>query len=152
MFKCTVAPKPSNIRKIIADGNCLFRTFSFCLSGSEEHHLIIQRVICDYMEFFSSMWQLLVGTCTILKFLDCGMHTSGIGREHWGTKIKILAFADMCNCMVYVYNDHDSTHKIKQYEDYEPRPRADRPATNTADLTIFLLYNAHNHFEVVLSP
>uniref|UniRef100_A0A914V6J2 OTU domain-containing protein n=1 Tax=Plectus sambesii TaxID=2011161 RepID=A0A914V6J2_9BILA len=135
MFKCTAAPKPKNIRKIIADGNCLFRAFSFCLTSFELHHLTIQRVICDYMEFTYR-----------------GVRTSGIGREHWGTEIENLAFADMCNCMVCVYNDHDSARNIKQYEGYGPRPRADRPATDNADLTTFLLYNAYNHFEVVLSP
>uniref|UniRef100_A0A914WZI3 OTU domain-containing protein n=1 Tax=Plectus sambesii TaxID=2011161 RepID=A0A914WZI3_9BILA len=152
MFKCTAAPKPKNIRKIVANGNCLLRAFSFCLTSFEQHHLIIQRVICDYMEFYSSIWQPLVGTRTVSEYSDRGVRTSGISREHWGTEIEILAFADMCNCMVYVYNDHDSARKIKQYEGYRPRPRADYPATNIADLTTFLLYNAHNYFEVVLSP
>uniref|UniRef100_A0A914WWA7 OTU domain-containing protein n=1 Tax=Plectus sambesii TaxID=2011161 RepID=A0A914WWA7_9BILA len=152
MFSRTAAPKPKNIRKIIADGNCLFRAFSFCLTGSEEHHLTVRRVICDYMEFFSSVWQPLVGNRTITEYLDRGVRTSGIGREHWGTEIEILAFADMCNCMVYVYNDHGSARKIKQYKGYGPRPRADRSAQDIADLTTFLLYNAYNHFEVVLSP
>uniref|UniRef100_A0A914WGY3 Uncharacterized protein n=1 Tax=Plectus sambesii TaxID=2011161 RepID=A0A914WGY3_9BILA len=124
----------------------------FCLAGSEEHHLTIRRVICDYMEFYPSTWQPLVGTPTISEYLDRGVRTSGIGREHWGTEIEILAFADMCSFMVYVYNDHGSAHKMEQYEGYGPRPRADRPATNIADLTTFLLYNAHNHFEVVLLP
>uniref|UniRef100_A0A914WPE9 OTU domain-containing protein n=1 Tax=Plectus sambesii TaxID=2011161 RepID=A0A914WPE9_9BILA len=152
MFKCTVASKPKNIRKIVADGNCLFRAFSFCLTGSEQHHLTVRRAICDYMELFSSVWQPLMGTHTIAKFLDRSVCISGIGRDHWGTEIEILVFADMFNCMIYVYNNHNSARNIKQYEGYGPRPRADRPATNNADLTTFLLYNAHNHFEVVLSP
>uniref|UniRef100_A0A914UWQ7 OTU domain-containing protein n=1 Tax=Plectus sambesii TaxID=2011161 RepID=A0A914UWQ7_9BILA len=114
MFERTAAPKAKNIRKIIADGNCLFRAFSFCLTGSKSHHLTVRRVICDYIEFFSSVWQPLVGTCTISEYLDRGVRYSGIGREHWGTEIEILAFADMFNCMVYVYNDHDSARKVKQ--------------------------------------
>uniref|UniRef100_A0A914XEK2 OTU domain-containing protein n=1 Tax=Plectus sambesii TaxID=2011161 RepID=A0A914XEK2_9BILA len=97
IFKCTVASKPKNIRKIVADGNCLFRAFSFCLTGFEQHHLTVRRAICDYMEFFSSVWQPLMGTHTIAEFLDRDMRTSGIGREHWGTEIEILVFAVMCN-------------------------------------------------------
>ena len=93
-----------------------------------------------------------MGTRTIAEYLDRGVRTSGISREQWGTEIEILAFADMCNCMVYVYNDHGSARKSKQYEGYGPRPRADRSAQDIADLTTFLLYNAHDHFEVVLSP
>uniref|UniRef100_A0A914VFJ2 OTU domain-containing protein n=1 Tax=Plectus sambesii TaxID=2011161 RepID=A0A914VFJ2_9BILA len=152
MFNRTAAPKPKNIRKIIADGNCLFHTFLFCLTSSEQHHLTIRRVICNYMEFYLATWQPLVGIRTISEYLDRGVRTSGISREHWGTEIKILAFANMFNCMIYVYNDHNSARNIKQYEGYGPRPRANRPATNNADLTTFLLYNAHDHFEVVLSP
>uniref|UniRef100_A0A914X6U7 OTU domain-containing protein n=1 Tax=Plectus sambesii TaxID=2011161 RepID=A0A914X6U7_9BILA len=107
-------------KKIVADGNCLFRAFSFCLTGSESHHLTVRRVLCDYIEFYPSTWQPLVGTRTIAKYLDRGVRTSGIGREHWGTKIEILAFANMFNCMIYVYNDHDSARNIKQYEGYGP--------------------------------
>uniref|UniRef100_A0A914X5H3 Uncharacterized protein n=1 Tax=Plectus sambesii TaxID=2011161 RepID=A0A914X5H3_9BILA len=97
MFKCTVASKPKNIRKIVAEGNCPFRAFSFCLTGSEQHHLTVRRAICDYMEFFSSVWQPLMGTHTIAEFLDRGVRTSGIDIEHWGTKIEMLVFAILCN-------------------------------------------------------
>uniref|UniRef100_A0A914UZ86 Ubiquitinyl hydrolase 1 n=1 Tax=Plectus sambesii TaxID=2011161 RepID=A0A914UZ86_9BILA len=120
MFERTAAPKAKNIRKIVADRNCLFRAFSFCLTSSEQHHLTIWRVLCDYMEFYSSPWQPLVGTRTIAEYLDRSVCTSGIGRDHWGTEIEILAFANMCYTMVYVYNDHDSAHKIKLYEGYGP--------------------------------
>uniref|UniRef100_A0A914X2M4 OTU domain-containing protein n=1 Tax=Plectus sambesii TaxID=2011161 RepID=A0A914X2M4_9BILA len=65
MFNRTAAPKPKNIRKIVADGNCLFRAFSFCLTDSESHHLTVRRIICDYMEFYPSTWQPLVGTRTV---------------------------------------------------------------------------------------
>uniref|UniRef100_A0A914X0P6 OTU domain-containing protein n=1 Tax=Plectus sambesii TaxID=2011161 RepID=A0A914X0P6_9BILA len=146
------APKSKNIRKIIADDNCLFHAFLFCLTSSKQHHLTIRRIICVYMEFYLATWQPLVGTRTISEYLDRGMRTSSICREHWGTKIEILTFANMCNCMVYVYNNHNSARNIKQYKGYRPQPRANRPATSIADLTTFLLYNAHNHFKVVLSP
>uniref|UniRef100_A0A914X4H7 OTU domain-containing protein n=1 Tax=Plectus sambesii TaxID=2011161 RepID=A0A914X4H7_9BILA len=118
MFERTAAPKPKNIRKIVSNVNCLFRAFSFCLTGFEQHHLAVRRAICNYMEFYLSTWQPLVGTCTVSEYLERGVRSSGIGREHWGTEIEILAFADMCNCMIYVYNDHDSARKIKQYEGY----------------------------------
>uniref|UniRef100_A0A914WWF8 Ubiquitinyl hydrolase 1 n=1 Tax=Plectus sambesii TaxID=2011161 RepID=A0A914WWF8_9BILA len=88
MFNRTAAPKPKNIRKIVANDNCLFRAFSFCLTGSEEQYLTIWHVICNYMEFYSSMWQLLVGTHTVSEYSDRGVRTSGIGREHKGTKIE----------------------------------------------------------------
>uniref|UniRef100_A0A914W5B2 OTU domain-containing protein n=1 Tax=Plectus sambesii TaxID=2011161 RepID=A0A914W5B2_9BILA len=152
IFKCTAAPKPKNIGKIVADGNCLFRAFSFCLTGSESHYLAVRRALCDYMELYPSTWQPLVGTRTVSEYLDRAVRTSGISREHWGTEIEILAFANVFNCMIYVYNAHNSARNIKQYEGYGPRLRADRPATSIADLTTILLYNAHDHFEVVLSP
>uniref|UniRef100_A0A914WZ46 OTU domain-containing protein n=1 Tax=Plectus sambesii TaxID=2011161 RepID=A0A914WZ46_9BILA len=152
MFHHTAPPKAKNIRNIVANGNCLFHAYSFCLTSSEQHHLTVWRLICGYMEFFSSVWQPLVGTHTISEYLDRGVRYSGIGRDHWGTEIEILAFTDMCNCMIYVYNNHNSARNIKQYEGYGPRPHADYPATSIADLTTFLSYNAHNHFEVVLSP
>uniref|UniRef100_A0A914UGE7 OTU domain-containing protein n=1 Tax=Plectus sambesii TaxID=2011161 RepID=A0A914UGE7_9BILA len=141
MFKCTAAPKSKNIRKIIANGNCFFCAFSFCLTSSEQQHLTIRRVLCDYMEFYSSIWQPLVGICTVSEYLDHAVRTSGIGKEHWGTEIEILTFTNMFDCMVYVYNDHDSACNIKQYEGYRPQPRADRPPASR--------YRQSNHLSVV---
>uniref|UniRef100_A0A914XAC1 OTU domain-containing protein n=1 Tax=Plectus sambesii TaxID=2011161 RepID=A0A914XAC1_9BILA len=51
----TITKRDGSKLKIVADGNCLFRAFSFCLTGSEQHHLTVRRAICDYMEFFSSV-------------------------------------------------------------------------------------------------
>lgn len=37
------------VKSVLGDGNCLFRSFSHQVYGSEDHHAIMRRVACDYM-------------------------------------------------------------------------------------------------------
>jgi len=40
-----VLTHPCTIKKIIGDGNCLFRAFYYIVTGTEEQHLIIRENI-----------------------------------------------------------------------------------------------------------
>ncbi len=41
--------RPTNFKRIVGDGNCLFRSFSLILTGSEEQHLAIRGAIIQHM-------------------------------------------------------------------------------------------------------
>lgn len=43
--KIKVLSHPCTIQKIIGDGNCLFRSFSYAVTGTEEQHLTIRQNI-----------------------------------------------------------------------------------------------------------
>ena len=40
---------PNGYKGIEGDGNCLFRTFSFILTGSEDQHMAVREAILDHM-------------------------------------------------------------------------------------------------------
>ena len=40
---------PNGFKGIGGDGNCLFRTFSFILTGSEDQHMAVREAILDHM-------------------------------------------------------------------------------------------------------
>ena len=40
---------PNRFKRIGGDGNCLFRTFSFILTGSENQHMAVREAILDHM-------------------------------------------------------------------------------------------------------
>ena len=41
--------RPTKFMTIVGDGNCLFRSFSLILTGSEEQHLAIRGAIIQHM-------------------------------------------------------------------------------------------------------
>ncbi|KAL6735852.1 hypothetical protein Aduo_006259 [Ancylostoma duodenale] len=96
-------------------------------------------------------WASIAGVDSIMEYLDRGMRIPGTDQRHWGTDTDI-AFANLFDCMVYIYNDHDDVLYQKHYEGYGPRPTVDRPCRDIGDLTTILLYHAQYHFEVVMDP
>ena len=42
-------PNFRTIRRIVGDGNCLFRSFSYIITGSEDQHMAIRIVILNHM-------------------------------------------------------------------------------------------------------
>ncbi len=37
------------VRRVAGDGNCLFRSISHQLYGTEDHHMLMRHSACDYM-------------------------------------------------------------------------------------------------------
>ena len=40
---------PSSVYRIVADGNCLFRAVSYVVSGSQEHHRMLRKLVAEKM-------------------------------------------------------------------------------------------------------
>ena len=103
---------PNGFKRIEGDGNCLFRTFSFILTGSEYQHMAVRQAILDHM----------VRTAHLLLFQHIrSSHTSVQSyiassrmdvRGIWGTETEMLALAHMLQTDIYSYNTEDHTwHK-----------------------------------------
>ena len=98
---------PNQFKRIAGDGNCLFRTFSFILTGSEDQHMAVRQAILDHM----------VRTAHLLLFQHTrSSHTSvqsyiaSSEMDHfgiWGTETEILALAHMLQTDIYSYNTED---------------------------------------------
>ncbi len=50
-------PDRQSVRVMLGDGNCLFRSLSCVLTGSQQHHLLVRCLICNHM---SSITHLLL--------------------------------------------------------------------------------------------
>lgn len=79
------------------------------------------------------------------------MRYAGVGHNHWDTECEILAFADLFDRVVYVFND-GLERRVKQLEGYGPRSRKDRPRGDIGNLTTILLYAANDYSKAVLAP
>ena len=109
-------PDLTTVVKGVGDGNCLFRCFSYILTGSQNQHLAIRMTIVAHMRSIAPLFE-ACGQLNVINYdsldhyiassyMDC---PNSQGRYGWGSETEMYAFAHMMNCNIYSY---DPTAKI----------------------------------------
>lgn len=60
-IKSKVLTFPSEIKNIVGDGNCLYRALSYWITGGEDDHLYIRKVVCKVI-----IQKKMVNNCNII--------------------------------------------------------------------------------------
>ena len=122
------------------DGNCLFRSISHQLYGTQECHRIIRKRCCDYLELEKEYFERYVanveGNLTFSHYIRL-MRKDG----EWGGNMELIALTELYRRTIKVYHsgpqpDHvfGNTYSIDEKE--EP---------------IHLHYRGRNHYESLLT-
>ena len=96
--------EPTNVYKVVGDGNCYFRCISYALSGKEDYHDSVQNVLCDYISWFPGRLSTLITDTDELedrrKYIERSqMQMLGT----WATEIEILATAKCFRRDIFTY-------------------------------------------------
>ena len=93
---------PCRCRHIKGDGNCLFHSFSYLITGTERQHAQVRWAIVNHLHQIEH-W-------ILPHFSDQGLSSTAyiegscIDRNGtWGSDVEILTLAHMLNTCVYVY-------------------------------------------------
>lgn len=101
---------PSTCFKIRGDGNCLFRSIAFAVSGNEELHLYIRNIITS---FIAKSRNPIVYNETPEDYLKrTKMRENGV----WGTDIEIYFAAKVFNCSIFVYSKHGHSYEWLEFK------------------------------------
>ena len=95
-------PSAANCKAISGDGNCLFRTFSHIICGSEDQHMAVRRAILNHMAS-ERVAPLLLGH--LHSYASIAEYTTAKSRDtdgFWGTKVEMLALAHVTHSCVLV--------------------------------------------------
>ena len=95
---------PSKFFKVGGAGDCLFRCFSYCISGDISHSLLIRASICSYI--LTSGSQLTATLPPGTSAVDYIRHSNMENPSSYGTDTEIVAFSKLTNIDVYVYSDY----------------------------------------------
>ena len=128
--------RPKNTRSIEKDGNCLFRSLSFSISGSEDYHSEMRKKICEFETKNFKDLLLPQGENYVLK-------EKMMGDTVWGTNYEIAAAAKILQTTIHVFTQLDRW----KWVDYPPSSSpiiAGAPA-------IYLYHQEGTHFVPVLS-
>ena len=140
-----LARAPSSVHDTIGDGNCLFRTISFIMSGSEDNHLEVRKALVQHMEESSSLnvsLPQLFDAHTVHEWIiQNGMRNSGT----WGSQIEIRAASHWLRIPIYTF--------IVQFRTwYQYLPSFGEPLYHMIPPHPAIYINhPTNHFEPVLS-
>ena len=136
--KIKITSEPTKVACMRGDGNCLFRTFSFVLSGVQSFHKTVREKIVSYMEENNDVFSRIENT-PMDKYLSASkMKNPGT----WGTELEIIAFASMCNTPVHVYCS--AGHGEYKWLVYKPAI-----GQSLYNHSVYL-QNIYGHFEPVL--
>ena len=126
---------------IKGDGNCLFRSLSFVLTGSQDAHIKLRQLLWDYMLQHKQRIDTISTTSDHVN--TSKMQTLG----KWGTEIELIAFASMIDTDIVVLGPYNETEY--RWLTYQPDknlpPKVQYAKTNQK---IFLT-NINFHFEPV---
>ena len=82
--------RPNRLKSIEGDGNCLFRTFSFILTGSENQHMTVRHAILDHMVRIAHLllFHLINGSHTSIQSYIDDNEMNAFGT--WGSELEML--------------------------------------------------------------
>ena len=95
--------RPCTTHSIKGDGNCLFRTLSFIITGSEEQHTLEREAILHHMlqiAHFMLSHHITVHS-SVFEYIQ---HTCMDQDGTWGTDIEILTLAHLLNTCIFCVN------------------------------------------------
>ena len=96
------------VKRILADGNCLFRGLTVATTGWETCHLYIRQLICEYISD--------VGTYTKEDPVKYLRESKMKCAKDFGTDVEIMAAAQVLGTDIYVYHTYGSSLKWLRYQ------------------------------------
>ena len=92
------------MNRIQGDGNCLFRAFSYAITGSERQHLFLRRAIILYMRTTNECMRLLVGLVDDVTIDDYIQRTRIDEEGTWGSQTEMYVLAHRTGLNIFSIN------------------------------------------------
>lgn len=142
-------PDPNTLADTLRDGNCLFRAFSFLITGSESQHREVRSAILNHMLQNNDLFLLgnYVGVSDNHNSIAQYISTTGMNIGAWGTTVEILALSHLLRTRILSYTIPACTWQL--HVPSHTDPSLSRFETDS-DMAMFL-YHTGNHFKVVRS-
>ena len=160
---------PVGFKNIRGDGNCMFRSLSFIITGSEDQHMHVRRAIIRHMRDIGNvLWESqispLLNNLRSIGEVSVGNnqspnadHMAGINQyiaatrmDHdktWGSEVEIMVLAHLLDTAVYSY---DTARGWNRYTPANVYGQFDVSTRVNSQMAMYVHYNI-NHYDVVTS-
>ena len=133
---------PSSTARIVADGNCFFRSLSFVLSGSQDYRQEVRLLVTTYM--IDNM-----GNPQLSSLIKNGERMENYIEQSkmqllgtWATEIEIIASALLLQTTIHVYGPCGKSNKWQKHA-------FESEEANIHYNECIYITNISNHFETV---
>lgn len=101
LFRSHWAPigKPVNLRNIAGDGNCFYRCISYAITGTEEHHEKVRRLVSQQLVENIELYQLYLDENTVPLEYITAHETLGT----WAMEVQIFACCTALNVNILIW-------------------------------------------------
>ena len=101
--------QPKQTHHIGGDGNCMFRSVSYVMTGSQEHYLEVRAKTLEHMETIAPLTLdhirgrsgAAMSKCSSLK--EYIQYTNMDKQDTWGTEIEQLVLSHLLKTSIYTY-------------------------------------------------
>ena len=136
-----VLKRPQNTQNIRGDGNCLFRAFSYLITGNQTHYHGVRLAIVTHMRSIQT-FIISNGYTSVEQYVsETGMNRTSV----WGTEIEILTLAHLLSTPVLVYAAGNN-----DWVRYSPSMITTGMHDNVDQKSMYIRHS-NSHFDVVLS-
>ena len=134
---CFRLTQPLATVEIPGDGNCFFSAVSLILFGNSNHHLLLRRGACQYIQTIVTLFpELFLVNETAQSYLD---RTRMISEGIFAEDVEVLSVCLLMNCDIYIFNMFTNLWQV-----FSPHLE-----TELDRFKIYLLHS-DNHFEPVV--
>ena len=147
---CMPLTQPKQTHPIGGDGNCMFRSVSYVMTGSQEHHLEVRAKTLEHMETIAP---LVLGhirgrSSVMSKFSSVKeyvQHTKMDKQGTWGTEIELLVLSHLLKTSIYTYLTTN-----KKWFVFSPSKLDKKLAFDSTSKSVYLRHPPI-HYDVVLN-
>ena len=139
-------PDHNHTKDIDGDGNCMFRSFSYVITGSQAQHMAVRQAILDHMVAISHLlyahqYDLFAGYSSVQEYIE---HTKMNQNETWGSDIEIITLSHLINTCIFTYSTQD-----QNWYRFSPHS-VDRTLPDDITQRAMYLRYLPGHYDVVL--
>ena len=142
----TILTRPDcrSLKRIVGDGNCLFRSLCYIITGSEQQHFALRTAII--YPFPTCLWVMVQMVYPLYSHpRRYNSIEEYILQTIWGTNVEMACLAHMLNSPVYCY---DASQRYHIWAAYFPN-NVDRSIPRDVGQRSLYIYFANNNFQVV---
>ena len=139
-------PDHNYTKDIVGDGNCMFRSFSYVITGSQAQHMAVRQAILDHMVaiahlLYAHQYDLFAGYSSVQQYIE---RTKMNQNKTWGSDIEIITLSHLINTCIFTYSTQD-----QNWYRFSPHS-VDRTLPDDITQRAMYLRYLPGHYDVVL--
>ena len=133
-------------KRISGDGNCLFRSLSYVVTGCPSQHKEIRKIIVEYMP---SIYHILISRA-LVDYTSVQQYIQETRMDRlgaWGTDTEMFTLSHILETPIFTYNDSI----VAEHDKWSRYALHDMERHQFESMSMYLYFSGGNHFQPILN-